>query len=119
MKDREYPSNLIMPLSGPQAGRIVHRDEALLPEHRFGRDVTLEQWEEQVFANADHFTVFRRLGRFRRDVHTVKTFPEATKAAGDDETALVYAVCLSGRSCCLVRSRWPRYQEIWQEGVNK
>jgi hypothetical protein len=92
---------------------------AIPPEHRFGRDVTLEQWEEQVFANANHFTIFRRLGRFNHDTKTVATFPEAINEAKGDRTALVYAVTLTGRSVCLIRARWPRYLEIWNEGAHK
>jgi len=77
------------------------------PEHTFPDK--LEDWDKIIFENANHFTVFRRLGRFNRDTHSFATFPEAVAYAGEDKTALVYAVCASGRSACMIRKRWLEY----------
>jgi len=74
---------------------------------------TLAEWEEAVFRNASHFTVFRRIGRFNRDTKLFQTFPEAIQNAQDDPTALVYAVTIEGRSLCVVRSQWNHYAQIW------
>lgn len=76
---------------------------------------TQAEWEEAVFRNAHHFSVFRYFGRGRRVSEVFETFPEALKDAGDDYRALVYVVTLDGRSVCLPRKEWPNYQAIWDE----
>src|ERR1700723_3474441 len=62
---------------------------------------TRADWEEMIFRNANHFTVFRlkRRTSFRpveRESTVFQTFPEAVADAQQDPAALVYAVTLSG-----------------------
>lgn len=84
------------------------------PEHKF--NVTITEWEEAVFGNADHIVVYRHVGRTRR------TFPDWPSAKADAETdarALVYAVAASGRSVLLEHKNWPKYDELWAKKVQE
>jgi hypothetical protein len=67
---------------------------------------TLEQWEQSVFENAHHFSVFRYPSKQSTEY---KTFAEAITAANDDDRALVYAVTLQGRFFCVPRAQWTQY----------
>ena len=81
---------------------------------------TRADWEEAIFRNANHFTVFRlhRRTSFRpveRESVVYATFPEATAEASKDVQALVYAVTLSGDAFCIPTGNWDRYKAIWNE----
>ena len=69
-----------------------------------------EDWEDAIFRNADHFTVFRT----RTDKQYFNDFAEACINAYHHPRALVYAVARSGRAFCVVRKRWAHYLEIWK-----
>ena len=84
---------------------------SIIPENDFS--VSQDQWEENVFSNAHHFTVFRFFGRHQRESKVFETWPEALADAEGDKRALIYAVTLSGRQVCCVPAKWPRYHELW------
>jgi hypothetical protein len=77
------------------------------PEHNFTGD--REAWEQTVFENADHFTVFRYLANKKRDQKEYRSLVEAIRDAGSDSHALLYAVTGPGRFVNLPRADWPRH----------
>lgn len=74
-----------------------------------------EQWEDAVFLRAVEFTVFRKVGRFKRDRKHFSDYCAAVIEAWNDPTALVYAVTENGRQVCLVPKRWAHYLLLWKE----
>jgi hypothetical protein len=87
----------------------------MLPENKF--PPTYDEWEEVVFKNASHFTVYRFLGSHKRDKATHYSLIEAINDAGDDVRALVYAVTASGQAVCLPRSKWPHFAKLEKAGI--
>lgn len=83
---------------------------------------TQRDWEEAVFRNANHFTVFRLHRRTtagtlpERESTVYQTFPEALNVAKTDPRLLVYAVTLTGDSFCIPPGEWDKYLAIWDEG---
>jgi hypothetical protein len=76
---------------------------------------SIEQNDENVFRQADYFTVSRRFGIGAPTTIAYDDFAEACLIAWPDENALVYAVTAMGRSTCLIRSRWAEYLAIWKQ----
>jgi hypothetical protein len=83
-------------------------------EHDFSG--SLEDWEDRVFINAEHFTVCRKVeGKGGVETKRFARFEQAQGEAGDDPRALVYVVTASGRSVCLIRARWDHYRKLWSQ----
>lgn len=80
---------------------------------------TQKDWEEAIFRNANHFTVFRLHRRSttrpvrERESTVFAKFSKAIAEAGPDPQALVYAVTINGDNFCVPRTEWARYLTIW------
>lgn len=76
---------------------------------------TVDQWEDSVFRNAEHFRVHRLYGQGGRDSCQVATFQEAVTAGAEARAEipgariLIYAVTAAGRSSLVPESRWAGY----------
>jgi hypothetical protein len=80
---------------------------------------SLDQFEEAVFVNADHFVLARRLGVGEYYQMQCKTWPEV-KALIDHvniDQIFIYAVTAEGRSTLLngARMRNGRWDQLWQK----
>lgn len=75
--------------------------------------VTLEEWEEAVFDNHDHFTVVRYRARLKHDTRVFKDFPDAVIDARKAGRPLIYCVAKSGRFFCIEEVRWDYFMDRW------
>jgi hypothetical protein len=88
-----------------------------------------DEWEQEVFDSATHFTVTRRTDVGQFQTKTFQTLPDAMRAAvvrvGDkwcrDCKAMLYAVNTEGRSFCIPPKQWLHYLKRWESnhGVSK
>jgi hypothetical protein len=100
----------------------IHRDPPRSShenDHLLG---TMEEWEDSVFLNAAYFTVcivtgnryesrvILRYNDWPTAVAVCKGVQERFRVRG----ALVYAVTEQERFVCLISSRWPHYQKLWE-----
>jgi hypothetical protein len=80
------------------------------------KQLTLDEWEDSVFLDADHFHLIRFHDDNSRDRAQVKTFAQAMRAARDELDAgrrvLVYAVAASGRFFCVAPKRWDHFAAL-------
>jgi hypothetical protein len=78
---------------------------------------TREEWEDQVFADADHFRVHRfspeRSSIEVKDYREAMTVAHAEKSLG--YRVLVYCVSRQGRSFAIPESRWEHYAKLFLE----
>lgn len=76
----------------------------------------LDEWEDSVFAQADHFRLIRFHDDNSQDRAEVKTLAQAMRLARDelnaDRRVLVYAVAASGRFFCVAPGRWDHFAEV-------
>ena len=88
-----------------------------------GPPETREEWEQQVFANADYFKVSRKAGTGKFETKTFTSFKEALRNAvyveGNrmyrDATAMVYVVAKDERSFCVPPKAWADYLKLWEK----
>ena len=94
------------------------------PEHDFTG--TLEEWEERVILNANHFRVHRYYYARDFDVGWVtahdskpaSTLPEALLLIYQQDSEyriLLYAVTKTGRSVCIPESKWDEVMAKWKD----
>lgn len=95
----------------PVPGKRPHL--TLVPTGEYGN--TLDEFEEKIFREADHFNVVRFGTHNGSEIKTVKSFAEAVYIASNDPRILIYAVALSGRAFCLARKDFGKFAEIWLE----
>lgn len=79
----------------------------------------LEDWEDRVFQNTDHFRVHRYYGRGASDQFETKDFGQAMVAADEvlktspSHRVIVYSVTAAGRYFAIPQKRWNHYAELW------
>lgn len=78
----------------------------------------LEDWEDRVFQNADHFRVHKFFGRGGHDQIETTDFGEAMRLVVEvgktpGHRAMVYVVTVSGRSCVIPKERYAHCAEMW------
>lgn len=86
-------------------------------------NVSLEQWDDSVFLNADHFRLHRFHPNGYVDRARVTEFPTAMREAliqiGHGFRVLVYAVTKSGRYQAMVPERWEHYAKLYNNRNKK
>lgn len=92
-------------------------DNSKSPDHNFTGLV--EDWDDRVFNNADHFRVHRFHGNGAHDTFEHESYAVAMVAAVDAMKAgarvIIYAITDTGRYQALVPKRWVHYSKLWME----
>ena len=93
-----------------------------MPDEKF--DGSLEDFDDSVFLNADHFRLFRYNDEERKvDKATITDFPtvmrEAFNQMDQGFRVSVYVVSKSGRYQLMVPDRWEHYAKLYNEQQRK
>lgn len=74
---------------------------------------TRDEWEEQLFRNADHYNVWRFGYVTGGEVFTTKSFSEALYVACSNDRACLYVVTAEGSGFCMGRKDYKKYADLF------